>query len=475
MDDQYTAQSFTLGPPPVPVPGGALMPSTPKAPAVLAPPNSTINSTSPASTSDIAPRQNLQLGAPSTVHMKFDDGTEGDIPQAHVSAAVKDGGKITTHMYFDDNTEGWISLDKVHDAMQDGGALGYLPPPKAPPQPGVITNDVGNPVVVPQTNESFSDTVKRAIDLQKQREAAGTQQQAIDAETRTIPAKAAQTLLAAPAIGLGGAALLAAPGEVPGSVNAAKVAIQRTLGPIVQAHPWLSRIIADAAIHEARKIPYIGGHIPPGAEMLPWFMGGLGLPGAAAGVAESEGAGMLDRIKGASAEPAFKLEPPSGQTPPEPDRQLPLDLQPSAPEVPTAPAAPPEATAATPKAVQSQLNSALGNKPLVPGVSLRNQPAAQAAAQAAELPQGFTPVESSALKGYKYSPSTREFETVMPNGQRLVYGDVRPSEVEAFENAPSKGNAFGRMKGTLVAKVVNGQRVNLRPTGMLDRIKSAGK
>ncbi len=146
---------------------------------------------------------------------------------------------------------------------------------------------------------------------------------------------------------------------------------------------------------------------------------------------------------------------------------------------PPAPAAPPEVTApaptATPKAVQSQLNSALGNKPLVPGVSLRNQPAAQAAAQAAELPQGFTPVESSALKGYKYSPSTREFETVMPNGQRLVYGDVRPSEVEAFENAPSKGNAFGRMKGTLVAKVVNGQRVNLRPTGMLDRIKSAGK
>jgi hypothetical protein len=57
--------------------------------------------------------------------MKFDDGTEGDVPHQRVADATKDGGRITTHMYFNDGTETWVPLDRVHDAIKDGGTLGY--------------------------------------------------------------------------------------------------------------------------------------------------------------------------------------------------------------------------------------------------------------------------------------------------------------------------------------------------------------
>jgi hypothetical protein len=80
---------------------------------------------------------------------------------------------------------------------------------KATPLPGSgeQINDVGNRVIVPKPDESFSDTMQRAVASGK----TVTQPQ-IDAEMKTAPAKVAQTLTAAPVIGAAGAAALTGAG-----------------------------------------------------------------------------------------------------------------------------------------------------------------------------------------------------------------------------------------------------------------------
>jgi hypothetical protein len=82
------------------------------------------------------------------------------------------------------------------------------PAQQAPPS-GEVTNDVGNTVIVPKDGESFADTMKRAA-AQGQK----TTPDQINREVATMPGKAATVLAAAPAIGAGGSALLAAPGEL---------------------------------------------------------------------------------------------------------------------------------------------------------------------------------------------------------------------------------------------------------------------
>lgn len=88
-----------------------------------------------------------------------------------------------------------------------------------PRQTGEITNDVGQKVIVPKDGESFSDTLKRAVAYHKSL-TPEQQQAALDAETKTMPKKTAQTLGAAATIGVVGPALLAAPGEIAAGVRA---------------------------------------------------------------------------------------------------------------------------------------------------------------------------------------------------------------------------------------------------------------
>lgn len=109
----------------------------------------------------------------------------------------------------------------------------------------------------------------------------------------------------------------------------------------------------------------------------------------------------------------------------------------------------------SPTALEQKLAEALGGRELEPGVPLRNQVAAR----------GFTPVESSALKGFKYDPTTREFHSLSQNGQHYIYGDVSPEQTAAFEQAESKGKAWNELRNSspLVAKVVNGKRVSVQP------------
>jgi hypothetical protein len=128
-------------------------------------------------------------------------------------------------------------------------------------------------------------------------------------------------------------------------------------------------------------------------------------------------------------------------------------------------AAPPKVT---PKAVESQLNESLGGQPLQKNVPLRQQlPAAQKATAATKLPDGFTAVESSALRGYKYNPATREFESITKDGRHYIHGDVSPEEAQAFEQADSKGKAWSQLKSQnpLVAKVLDGKRTAIVKSG----------
>lgn len=114
------------------------------------------------------------------------------------------------------------------------------------------------------------------------------------------------------------------------------------------------------------------------------------------------------------------------------------------------------------------LNEGMGGRPLQPNVSLRNQ-APSGPAPANSLPEGMTPVDSSALKGYKYDPNTREFESMTTSGAHYIHGDVSPEQAAAFEAEDSKGKAWNdlRNSSTLVAKVVNGKRVAVKPPSEL--------
>jgi hypothetical protein len=82
-----------------------------------------------------------------------------------------------------------------------------------PRKTGEITNDVGQKVIVPKDGESFSDTLKRAVAYHKSL-TPEQQKAALDAETKTMPKKTAETFGAAATIGAVGPAMLAVPGEV---------------------------------------------------------------------------------------------------------------------------------------------------------------------------------------------------------------------------------------------------------------------
>jgi len=114
------------------------------------------------------------------------------------------------------------------------------------------------------------------------------------------------------------------------------------------------------------------------------------------------------------------------------------------------------------------LNQGLGGKGLEPNVPIKNQGGIITPTESVSsgtLPEGHIPLDSSALKSYKYDPTTREFESVTQGGQHYVHGDVDPAQVAQFEAADSKGKAWAELRknSTLVAKIVNGKRVAVKP------------
>jgi hypothetical protein len=126
-------------------------------------------------------------------------------------------------------------------------------------------------------------------------------------------------------------------------------------------------------------------------------------------------------------------------------------------------AAPIAKPAPPPKPIGDLLNEGLGGKALKPNVPLRDQ-LSNSPTKIGVAP-GYTPIDSSAIKSYKYDPTTKEFETVTSTGAVYVHGDVSPEQVKAFEQADSKGKAWNDIKknSTYLGKVVNGKKVYAQP------------
>jgi hypothetical protein len=106
-----------------------------------------------------------------------------------------------------------------------------------PWQTGEITNDVGQKVIVPKDGESFADTMKRAVAYHKSLTPA-QQQAALDAEAKTAPKKALQTLGAAATIGAVGPAVMALPGEV---AEAIPSVLAHTIDGVKAIGTWASK------------------------------------------------------------------------------------------------------------------------------------------------------------------------------------------------------------------------------------------
>jgi hypothetical protein len=220
------------------------------------------------------------------------------------------------------------------------------------------------------------------------------------------------------------------------------------------AKPFVTASAPNVALQFAKHLqgqPNSLKDIPPAA--MTAFLASGGFEGAA-----GEGAGDWF-AKNSPEAAAAKIQPeaappPPTQPPPQPEAaaQTPLKSEPT----PTpSQMTPPAGYKPLPKAaIEKQLNDALGAQPLVPGVSLRNQPAAQATA-AGKLPAGFTAVDSSVIKGYKYDAGAQEFTAITKNGQAYTHGEVTPDQVAQFEKADSKGSAWTsviRNNSPLVAK-----------------------
>lgn len=117
------------------------------------------------------------------------------------------------------------------------------------------------------------------------------------------------------------------------------------------------------------------------------------------------------------------------------------------------------------KQVQPELEKGLGaSPPLKPNVPLRGQLSSlmqnEQPPPSSDLMEGHKPVESQALKSYKYDPDKQEFEAVFQGGGTPVkYSGISPEQAKYFEEAPSKGKAIQAIKnsGTLAEKFINGK------------------
>lgn len=329
--------------------------------------------------------------------------------------------------------------------------------------------------------------------------------------------------------------------EIPGA--------RKIAGRAIKAVPTIA---ASEAINYARQSLPLGKYIPPGAELLPYFLGdkekdganekperlpspdvyregyraprayyggkspepipvrrGLALPGKIAEPLEGEylpeepeGSGptipraetiplkQLPESASVSRDLPYRRGP--GEVAPDyigapdervlankggviatPQRSRGLSLPSASPSERTDIAKP----AIARKNVGKAIDSALGVRPIRPGVPVRDQFLETPAGE--DLAPGHTPVESSVLKSYSYSPEKKELEFVTKGDPRkvYVYGDVSPDQAEAFKQSQSKGKAWAQFKkqgSPLVATIVNGVRKPVIPVIADEDLNPAG-
>lgn len=127
------------------------------------------------------------------------------------------------------------------------------------------------------------------------------------------------------------------------------------------------------------------------------------------------------------------------------------------------------------EALDRPLNESVGATPLERGKPIYQRPQTPISAQPTKpvtLPEGFTPVKSSVLEGYKYDSAAREFEYITKDGQQYVRGDVGPEAKAAFDAKLAETNSYGKAfhalrnhpeGGVGQFKVINGERVPVKP------------
>jgi hypothetical protein len=312
------------------------------------------------------------------------------------------------------------------------------------------------------------------------------------------PANDTMTELGALGIGAGAAAVYG-----PAALQAAK--------------PFILPAAGSYAISKARDLPVVGPilkHIPF-AEMIPWMASGRGKGGAEA---ESEIPEPDVYRSGYRAPRAYYGGEAPAPVPSRPGLQLegetaqPVEGEYVAPRPSATRTQPPfaPATAVAPRSpeplpapyrrgpgevaaedVSSPDSSVLAGRQGVivrpqnnRGLALPSAPPVEAPGRApvrpvdtaklgdllnegtgGKLPDDYTPVNgSSVIRGYKYDPTTKEFEAATTGGT-YIHGDVSPEQTEAFESAKSKGKAWTELKdnSTYVGKIVNGKRVAAKP------------
>lgn len=158
--------------------------------------------------------------------------------------------------------------EDVFDKIAASGSGEDSPPSTDPSVTGEITNDVGNKVIVPKDGEEFGDTLARAVSHYRSM----SPQERTDAyrkELATAPAKAGETLAAAPLLGFGGGAGLASPLELHSAMTAGFKALLPAvtsgvvgLGNWAEAHP-----VAAKALWEGLKVVMMGTAAGAGARI----------------------------------------------------------------------------------------------------------------------------------------------------------------------------------------------------------------
>ncbi len=84
----------------------------------------------------------------------------------------------------------------------------------------------------------------------------------------------------------------------------------------------------------------------------------------------------------------------------------------------------------------------------------------------AGVPEGHTPVESTAVKSFKYDPEAHELHVQTKSGVTYVQGEVSQAQADAFANAESKGRAWKAIRDNNppVAKIIGGKRIAVKPS-----------
>lgn len=146
-------------------------------------------------------------------------------------------------------------------------------PPADPRKTGEITNDVGQKVIVPKDGESFSDTMKRAVAYHKSL-TPEQQQAALDAETKTIPAKALEAGIGGPLAAVGsyaaGAMGIAGAGAV---ADALPSVIMHTTEGVKALNAWaLKNPVSAILLYHAVK------ELLPGAKKAMGFVKSVPMP-----------------------------------------------------------------------------------------------------------------------------------------------------------------------------------------------------